>query len=362
VRFAPVDMLDWARDVTTHVPCHIGRSGMPVPPRAWFAEALAAAPLAQADERGDPEGRRLLGERFGIGDDELLLAPGTTGANFLAIAALVEEGDEVIVEQPTYGPLLQAVQALTGNVRRLVRPMAAGFQPDLDALAAMLSARTKLVVLTDMHNPSGVRMPAATVHALVDLVERCSPAHVLFDEVYLEMIDEPRATAYARGRRVVTTRSLTKAYGLGQQRAGWITGPRDVIKRAYDVKNYVGAVDAMPGITLLAEGLRRRAQLQARLHEALAAQARLWNAFAATRDDLETVAPAVPFLFFPNLGRAVASRDFCDRLRREHGVAVVPGEFFDAPGHVRIGAIGLPALLAEGLPKLAQLLDSLPRA
>lgn len=361
MRFAPVEMLSWAKAAFAGVPCHIGRSGMPPAPRELFGDALRDLPIEGTNEWGDEGVQAALAARFGISHDEILIAPGTTGSNFFAAAALVDEGDEALVEEPTYGPLLQLVQALTRNVRRFPRPASAGFLPDLGVLGRSLGAHTRLVVLTNFHNPSGTEIPPDAMARLLDLVESRSPAHVLCDEVYLEMADDPGATAYRTGRRVVTTRSLTKAYGLNWVRAGWIMAPRDVVAKARTVRDYVNVIDPYPATAVMAAALARLPALRARCAEALTAQDRLMRSFLASRDDLPVVWPAKPFLFFPRVLRARPTAEIASGLRHEAGVSVVPGELFGAPGHIRVGAIGRPDLLEVGLPKLAAHLDRLDR-
>src|SRR5262249_35831816 len=148
---------------------------------------------------------------------------GTAMANHMALAATTEPGDEVLVEQPTYELLLSAASYLGLQIRRFQRPFAAKFQPDLADLQRNLTPTTKLIVLTNMHNPSGVLMTNDVLRQIGDLAAKVG-ARVLVDEVYLEMLFDQRPPTALRldaGRFLVTS-SLTKAYGLSGLRCGWV--------------------------------------------------------------------------------------------------------------------------------------------
>src|SRR4051812_47426941 len=97
-----------------------------------------------------------IAERFGVPHECVFTTAGTAMANHMALAATTEPGDEILMEQPTYELLLRAAEYLGLVIKRFQRLEAAGFQPDLEDLKRKLTAKTKLVVVTNMHNPSGV--------------------------------------------------------------------------------------------------------------------------------------------------------------------------------------------------------------
>ena len=99
----------------------------------------------------------------GVQQECIVTASGTSMANHLAMAALLDPGDEVLIEQPTYGLLLDVAHYLRARVRRLQRRFENGFAVDLNELEKSVSAKTRLIVLTNLHNPTGVLIPAETV-------------------------------------------------------------------------------------------------------------------------------------------------------------------------------------------------------
>ena len=151
-----------------------------------------------------------------------MTARGTSGANFLAFAALIEPGDEVLVERPTYEPLLAALGFLGARVRRFERRFENGYRLDLDEIRSLLTDQVRLVVLANPHNPSGVLLPPDEVAGLARIAAQAG-AHLLVDEVYRDIwFDEAPPSHVHLGPNVLATSSLTKSYGLSGLRCGWI--------------------------------------------------------------------------------------------------------------------------------------------
>src|SRR5262249_19041813 len=160
-------------------------------------------------------------------------AMGTSMANHLAMAALVSPGDEVLIERPAYEPLVALARYLGAHVTRFERPFESGFAVDPDIVAAALTPRTKLVVLTNLHNPSGAFTDEATL-TRVGEAARSVGARVLVDEAYLDAVfDELARTALRLGPTFVVTGSLTKVYGLSGLRCGWILAETSLARQIW---------------------------------------------------------------------------------------------------------------------------------
>src|SRR5262249_15124424 len=157
----------------------------------------------------------------GIDTYQVTTAQGASGANFLACAALIEPGDEVLVETPGYDPLLGAARLLSARVSQFIRDFNEGFALDPDRVERALTSRTRLIIVTNPHNPSGVLADPEALEAIGDIA-RAHGARVLLDEVYLDLAqtaaDGPAVKAdrtfARRGDVFVCTNSLTKSYGL----------------------------------------------------------------------------------------------------------------------------------------------------
>ena len=152
--------------------------------------------------------RQAIAERYGVSVDQVVAADGTSMANFLAMAALISPGDEVLVEHPTYELLLGAASFLGAEIKRFERKAEDAFRLDPARVRDAMSDRTRLVVVTNLHNPSCALASEVELGAIGELAASVG-AHVLVDEVYLDTaVPAPRSAVHL-GPEFVCTNSLT---------------------------------------------------------------------------------------------------------------------------------------------------------
>lgn len=299
-----------------------------------------------------------LAAKAGVAPENVVHAQGTSMANHLALAALLESGDEVLIEEPTYEAILSAAQYLGAKIRRFPRKFEAGFQVDAREVERAISPRTRLIVITNLHNPSGVRTSDATLR-LVGEIAQSLGAHVLVDEVYLEAcFDSPWQPAFRLGLNFVSTSSLTKAYGLSGLRCGWILAAPALAQRMWRLNDLFGVMAAHPAERLSVIALDHLPKIAARAKKILATNRALVKMFLDSRKDLLAIWPEAGTTVFPQLSSGHADA-FCQLLREKYETSVVPGRFFDAPEHFRIGVGGDTEILREGLSRIAGALDEL---
>lgn len=288
---------------------------------------------------------------YGVAPEQVVPAEGTSGANFLAFAALVEPGDEVLVEQPTYEPLLSALELLGARVRRFARRFEDGYHLDLDSLRAGMSDRVRLVVITNPHNPSGVALPPEEIAAVGEIAGR---AYVLVDEVYRDILFEEASPSHVHlGPRFLATSSLTKSYGLSGLRCGWVLAAPDLADHLRRVRDLLGGVGSMPSDSLALMALRQLPRLAERTRSILEPNQKLIRQFLAEHaDELDCVLPARTMMVFPRLRKEEDSQPLHDRLRRLE-TSIVPGRFFESPRHFRLGFAVRPEDVATGLHHLS---------
>lgn len=281
-----------------------------------------------------------IASRYQVSSDCVITAAGTSMANHLALAATTEPGDEVLIEQPTYELLLSTARYLGLEVKRFVRRAANNFQPDLGDLEPLISRRTRLVVLTNLHNPSGAQMSDDKLRAIGKAAKQAG-ARVLVDEVYLEMLFEnhPRTTFHFDQETFLVTNSLTKAYGLSGVRCGWVIAAPELVRRMWHINDLHAATPVFPGEQISVVAFQKLKQVAARAKTLLNANRKLLREFLDSRRDLDYFWPEHGTMVFPRLKGGDAS-DLCALLREKFATSVVPGSFFDAPGHFRIGVGG----------------------
>lgn len=299
-----------------------------------------------------------LAARLGVGRESIVTAIGTSLGNHLAMAAVINPGDEVLIEQPTYEPLLALARYLGAKISRFDRRFENEFRVLPEEVERKMTSRTRLIVLTNMHNPTGVLSTQETLRELGELVKRTS-ARVLVDEVYLEALFAERpATAFTLGPEFVTTSSLTKAFGLSGIRCGWIVAEPELAQTIWRLNDLFGVMPAHPAERLSVIALNQLAEIGARAEARLKKNRALVYDFLDTRSDLEAVRPEFGTIVFPRLKRGSAD-SFCKLLREKYETSVVPGSFFELPNHFRIGFGNDPEILQEGLVSLGAALDEM---
>src|SRR5437588_2849054 len=292
------------------------------------------------------------------GERVVTISGGTSMANHLAMAAAIEHGDEVLIEQPTYEPLLALAEYFGANVKRFARPAENSFRVDVDDLTSQVTSRTSLIVLTNLHHPSSALVDEDTLRAIGEIAQSVG-ARVLVDEVYLEAMFEaaPRSSVHL-GPQFIVTSSLTKGYGLSGLRCGWILAQPELAQRMRLLHDIFGALAPHPVERLSLAALSKLPKFVARAKRILESNRAVLNEFLDSREDLKAVRTESGTTSFPRLlkGRV---ENLCDLLTEKYDSAVVPGRFFESPQHFRLGMCAEPQLFSEGVQRLGAALDEL---
>jgi aspartate/methionine/tyrosine aminotransferase len=298
--------------------------------------------------------------RCRVNTESIVTAAGTTFANHLAMAALIKPGDEILFEQPAYEPMLALAHYLGAQVKRFSRTFENGFRPVPEEIEYLTSSKTRLIVLTNLHNPSGVLIDDSTIKQIGEIARRVG-ARVLVDEVYIEtLFEESPRTAFHLGNEFVVTSSLTKAFGLSGLRCGWIFAEPELARRMWLLNDLFAATPVHAGERLSVVAMRQLAKIADRAKQLLDRNRRILNEFLDTREDLEVIRPEFGTVMFPRLRRG-ASDELCQLLREKYETSVVPGRFFEMPAHFRMGMAGDTDVLQAGLERLRKALDETGR-
>jgi aspartate/methionine/tyrosine aminotransferase len=296
--------------------------------------------------------------RYRVAAESIVTAAGTSFANHLALAALLKPGDEVLMEHPAYEPMLAAVRYLGAQVKRFSRKFENGFQISADELESSLTRNTRLIVLTNLHNPSSVLIDQSTLKQIGQIARRVG-ARVLVDEVYMEtLFEESPSTSFHLGNEFVVTSSLTKAFGLSGLRCGWIFAEPELATRMWLLNDLFASTPVHAGERLSVVAMQQLEEIGARAKELLDRNRRILNEFLDTREDLDAVRPEFGTVMFPRVRRGTSER-LCELLREKYETTVVPGRFFEMPAHFRAGITADTDLLRSGLERLGKALDEI---
>jgi aspartate/methionine/tyrosine aminotransferase len=359
--FAPTRYLQWARRHYGRVRFDLATSGMP-PVRI---DDLGLSPTRAPDFDTIERLRAAIAAYNDVPAEEAIPALGTTQALWLAYASLTTPGDDVLVEEPAYEPLVRIAEGVGARVTRFKRGAETGFALQAESIERAMTPRTRVVVVTNLHNPSGVRAPADALRGAARVAQAYG-ARLVVDEVYAPfdgLVDE-RGVFHGSARKldpnIVAVSSLSKCYGLGLERIGWLLGPDEVVTSADDAMAsccgilplahaHVGA-SAFAGIGILAQRAREilsgKRELVAAWVDSHAANGLAWSA------------PTEGLFALVTLAEAVDLTPLIETMVQDREVLVAAGAFFGVPNGFRLAWSAPIPILEEGLARLGDALAS----
>jgi aspartate/methionine/tyrosine aminotransferase len=356
-RVKTTEYIVWAKTASQST-FNLASSGIPHYPMSEFPARLEDIELSGPSWYGYAPLQEALAAKCGVKTGNVVAATGTSMANYLAMATVLEPGDDVLIELPAYDPLLSIAGYLGANVKRFERRFEQGFRINPNDVEDALTDRTRLIVMTNMHNPTSAFVDTETLLAIGQMARRVG-ARVLVDEVYLEArFDRAPPSAFHLGDEFITTSSLTKAYGLSGLRCGWVLAEAELAQKIWRLNDLFGNIPAHPAERLSVIALKNLDRIGARAIALLDKNRPLLDQFLDSRDDLETVRPGFGTVVAPRLKRGNVD-ELCALLREKYQTSVVPGKFFEMPEHIRIGITCDTEMLAAGLDRLGAALDEL---
>ena len=316
---------------------------------------------------GIPEVRKAIVERhacdFGsdYAVDEAIFTGGEKLALFNAIQVLVEHGDEVILPVPYWVSFKDIIQYAGGKVVYLQTEEAENFRITADAIEALITPKTKAIILNSPSNPSGNVIDAADLERIVRVAhERGS--YLILDECYVYLNYESKpvsggAFGWAK-EHVIVLGSLSKTYSMTGWRAGYALGPKKVIanlsklqsQSTSNATSFVqkGAIAALAGSQECVEEFRAEFKLL---------RDYILNALK-TIPEVTCTVPAGAFYVYPNVsayigrGGIKSATELATRLLHEGHVVAVPGEAFGTPHHIRLSYPVTRETIDEGVRRM----------
>jgi N-succinyldiaminopimelate aminotransferase len=303
---------------------------------------------------------------------EVLVTAGATEAIAAALLALVEPGDEVIAFEPYYDSYAACI-AMAGGVRVPVTLRAPDFRPDLDALRAAITDRTRVILLNSPHNPTGSVFARAELTAIADLA--C--AHdllVISDEVYEHMVftgeHVPVCTLPGMAERTATISSAAKTFSFTGWKIGWVTGTPQMVAAVRTVKQFLTFVSGGPFQYAIARALELPDEYYRSISADLLVKRDLMcdglasAGFEVYRPDgTYFITTSIRPFADGNAGQVagpVSGLEFCRELPKTAGVVAIPMQvFYDHPEagqfQVRFAFCKRKEVLNEAIARLSVL-------
>jgi len=350
------------------------RMGQVVSPGAWslmsssisepweMLKSLHVSPSDPVFERryqtpnpyGLPDLIARIGRQYGVPETNVLVCQGATGGIYLVARSFLNPGDRVLVESPGYEPLWLSPRLCGAAVDRLPRP--AGHVPTPQEVSERMTPKTRLIIVTNMHNPTGKEMSREAIRNIVSAARSVTPdVRVVVDEIYLDFNPRRESASWDLDSAIVSVSSLTKVYGLSILRCGWIFAATDVLRTLRDNQVLVSGIGSRYLETLSTLVFDNLDACRSRSLSILNRNRPLLKRAVQPlleKGVLEGEIPEYGCISFFRVPGVENTQVLTDYLERKYRVYCVPGRFFDAPDHIRIGIGALtPARLKEALQR-----------
>ena len=324
------------------------------------ADEMASIIFDDSMTQGSPGLRSAIASRWGDGNAEAVMAThGSNEAIYLVMNALLSPGDEVIALEPVYQQLWAIAEHIGCELKSWRLRQDRHFAPDLDDLKAVLTSRTRMVVVNFPHNPCGVTLTQSQQQELIRVVSTVN-AYLVWDAAFSDLVymGERLAAPNHFYEKAITFGTLSKAFGLPGLRVGWFIASPDVIHTCLHVRDYL-TLHLSPMIEFIAQRAIENADrlLALRLPSVIDNLDRLRSWATRHEEWIEWIEPQGGVCAFPRLRAVDDVQAFCQELAEAHRVLLVPGTCFSIPSHVRIGFGSTADRFNEGLRRLTQLLD-----
>src|SRR5438046_2266033 len=282
------DYMHWSK-TQSRARVNLATSGVAPFPLRELPVHLETLEINGYDGYGYPPFQKAVAAHHGVDPDCVVESAGTSMANHLAMAAILEPGDEVLIEHPAYGPILDVAQYLRANAKRFLRTAQTGWVVDPGEILRAVTPKTRLIVITNLHNPTSVLTPDSVLREVGDIASNVG-ALVLVDEVYLDAVYEgtPR-TSFHHGPKFVVTSSLTKVYGVSGLRCGWILAHPDIVRKMQRLNDLYAATAVYPGELLSVVAFKHLRLLRERARLIVEADRKLLHEFLAQQPALSAV-------------------------------------------------------------------------
>ena len=344
------------------------------------AHVVEAAQRAAADPKnhryspaiGLPELRVAVADKtardsgFEVGPESVVITNGGKGAVFGAFAALLEPGDEVLLPAPYWVSYPEAAALFGGVTKVIPTAVDAGFRVTVDQLEAARTERSKVLVFVSPGNPTGAVYPPDEVAA----IGAWAAAHgiwVLADEIYEHLVygssvfSSVAVEAPESAPRCVIVNGVAKTFAMTGWRVGWLIAPPEVAAAVGRLQSHSTSNVANVSQRAAIAALTGPFEPALAMREAFDRRRRTMHRMLGEIPGLSAMEPQGAFYAFPSvagqLGRRIGSHrvessiDLAAALLEEIEIAVVPGEAFGAPGHVRLTFALSDDDLVEGLTR-----------
>jgi aspartate/methionine/tyrosine aminotransferase len=330
-------------------------------------DGLMETPQLYSEARGTEALRQTIADTYkAVSAEDVLVTTGALEANFLICNALLEAGDHVVVTTPCYQQLVSIPRAIGCEVSEWRVTPGSGFTFDLDALDALVTERTKLIIINTPHNPTGAVLSQRDLERVATIADRAG-AWVLSDEAY-RWLTHPGGIALPGPMRdiypkAVSVGTMSKFVGLPGLRLGWMAGTAQLARQCWGLRDYTSLSPAMLSDRFARIAVANYERVRERNDDILMqnlGKAREW--FAENDDIVSWHEPKAGLLAMVKVNGLDNTDALSEHLAANVGVMLAPGSTFGLPGHLRIGIGQRPEIFAEALDRTAAAIREFAKA
>ncbi len=301
-------------------------------PLAMLELDLNPLVLAYTDHLGKPALRELLAaDGAGLTAQDVTITPSAAAALFIVATSILDKGDHLVVMHPNYATNIETPNAIGCQVDYLRLSFENGFRFDINALAALIRPETKLISLTTPHNPTGVTLTDADLHAAAALAEQHG-CYLLVDETYREMNFAGVTTLAASiSPRCISVASMSKSYGLPGIRIGWIITRDKALQETFlAAKEQIFICNSIIDEEIAYQVLARKSEILPPILQRNQRGFETVRSWIAQQDEFEWVQPQGGVVCFPRIKPSldIDVEAFHRILNETYGTFVGPGHWF----------------------------------
>ncbi|MCH7947491.1 MAG: pyridoxal phosphate-dependent aminotransferase [candidate division Zixibacteria bacterium] len=312
------------------------------------------------------------GQNFAM--EQVIISNGSKQASFNLLAAVLNRGDEVIIPSPYFPSHLRQVELLGATPRLLETSLAGGFQIKAELLKNLITDKTKVLLINSPHNPTGAVYTKETLTGIAEVVKE-NNILLLLDEIYSGLVFPP-AEEYSMLKlfpelknNFLIAGGFSKAFAMTGWRVGFAAGPLEIIEAAGIIQsNTTTNVCSISQKAALA-AMQQDPDFVKKLLPDLISKRDTAVELLNSINGLDCLVAGGAFYLFPSVKKFIGktydghkvetSQDIASYLLRKHGLAVVPGESFGAPGFIRLNFSICQTDLQKGLKRLKDGLEQL---
>ena len=326
-----------------------------------FFEEFKKKKLTYGYINGSPEFRQGIANLYKtMKADNILMAGGAIGANFLTFYSLVDPGDTVISIFPAYQQLYSTAKSFGANVKLWKMKWEDNWEPDLDVLSSFVDKKTKMIVINNPHNPTGYLFDNKILKQICQIAEEAD-AYLLYDEAYkgLYINEEDHVTSVVDTyEKAISTGSFSKGLSLTGLRLGWIAANEHIIEECVRHRQYTTISNGIIDDALAALAMKQVDKIYKRNKEIVRTNHKILSEWIKNEPLIDWIPARAGSVGFLKHHLDMTSEELCVKLIKDKSTFLIPGSCFEMEGFLRIGFGNDTEILRTGLSRFKEFLDA----